>query len=113
MQIAYDGSQLQMEDILESIRDAGFAADLLSSKSAQPKGKVDFHYKHVHDNDVFLPIHESYFCAWCVYLCTIHLLHAHLTQLEYIDEVVRRLVVVCSLNYFCTWVVHACPMIST
>lgn len=39
-QIAYDGSQLQMEDILESIRDAGFAADLLSSKSAQPKGKV-------------------------------------------------------------------------
>lgn len=40
MQIAYDGSQLQMEDILECVRDAGFEADLLSSKSAEPSGKA-------------------------------------------------------------------------
>ncbi len=40
LQIAYASDQLQMEDILESIRDAGFEADLLSSKSAEPSGKV-------------------------------------------------------------------------
>ena len=40
LQVAYASDQLQMEDILESIRDAGFEADLLSSKSAEPSGKV-------------------------------------------------------------------------
>ncbi len=40
LQVAYASDQLQMEDILESIRDAGFEADLLSSKSAEHSGKV-------------------------------------------------------------------------
>ncbi|KAL0031786.1 hypothetical protein WJX79_007431 [Trebouxia sp. C0005] len=39
-QVAYASDQLQMEDILESIRDAGFEADLLSSKSAEHSGKI-------------------------------------------------------------------------
>lgn len=40
IQVAYNSSQLRLEDILESIRDAGFEADLLSSKSAEPTGKA-------------------------------------------------------------------------
>ena len=40
LQVAYASDQLRMEDILESIRDAGFEADLLSSKSAEHSGKV-------------------------------------------------------------------------
>ncbi|KAL3154215.1 hypothetical protein ABBQ32_013720 [Trebouxia sp. C0010 RCD-2024] len=39
-QVAYDSSQLRLDDILESVRDAGFEADLLLSKSADPTGKV-------------------------------------------------------------------------
>lgn len=39
-QVAYASDQLQMEDILESIRDAGFEADLLSSKSTEHSGKI-------------------------------------------------------------------------
>lgn len=43
LQVAYDSNQLQMEDILESIRDAGFEADLLSSKPAEHSGKASLH----------------------------------------------------------------------
>ena len=39
-QVAYNSSQLHLEDILESIRDAGFEADLLSSKLAEASGKA-------------------------------------------------------------------------
>ena len=43
LQVAYNSSQLRLEDILESVRDAGFDADLLSSKSAEPSAKASVH----------------------------------------------------------------------
>lgn len=45
VQVAYNSSQLRLEDILESIRDAGFEADLLSSKAAEPSGKASVQYQ--------------------------------------------------------------------
>ena len=40
MQVAYNKQQVQMHDILETIRDAGFEADLLSAKPAEASGKA-------------------------------------------------------------------------
>ena len=40
VQVAYHKKQVQLEDILECIRDAGFEADSLSAMPAEASGKV-------------------------------------------------------------------------